>query len=203
VFLYTYALSNESMTNLPFTSRYRDLIRELTEMSDQDFVRYAEQCASHSNTLSPISAEEYLICQTDKGSFIMRFSDLQEVTLPPKHSTTLPSSPFWMAGLSAWQNEVIATVNFAAYASQIPSTTHPTHMLVISHDTMAIGLLLNVVDFITNLPSASLQPLETLSAAYTTFPCPQAIQAVYEDKLVLAVEPLFTHILHAIQGRQS
>ncbi len=190
------------MTNLPFGSRSHDYVRDLANMSDHDFLQYAEQVA-HSNTTPPITIEKYLVCKAGKGRFILSYSDLCEVTLPPKYYTYLPSSPSWMPGLVAWQNEVIATVDFASYSSQSSSSERPANMLVISHNDMAIGLLLNVIDSIANLPSGPLLPSQSLPAAYTTFPCQDAIERAYTNALVLAIPPLFTHILHAIKGTPS
>jgi chemotaxis signal transduction protein len=192
------------MTNLPFGSHSHDYVRDLASMSDHDFFEYAKEIA-HSNTTPPTTTEKYLVCKAGKGRFILSYSDLREVTLPPRHYTYLPSSPSWMPGLVAWQNEVIASVDFSAYSSQSSSSERPTNMLVVSHNNMTIGLLLHVVDSIANLTSGPLPSpqTQTLPEAYTTFPCQDAIVRIYPNALVLAIPPLFTHLLHSIKGTLS
>jgi chemotaxis signal transduction protein len=188
------------MTNLPFSSRSHDYIRDLANMSDQDFLHHVEQVAHANANTIPTPSEKYLVCKAGKGRFILSYSELREVTSSPRYYTYLPSSPNWMPGLAVWRDEVIATVNFAAYASHSSSTTPATNMLVISHDNMAIGLLLDVIESVTDLPSGPLPNTQSVPEMYATFPCSEAITRVYASALVLAIPPLFTHLLHAIQG---
>lgn len=163
--------------------------QNLTELSDEDFWRYAREQAHLPPSSSP--TYEYLRCTFAEGDCLLPLAALREVVLLPRHFTQLPSSPIWMLGLTSWRDEPIAVLDLAAYFSHSRAQLNPhASLLIAQNGYVTLGLSAVVLSSIPSLQADSIQPLELSSTKYAFLP--SGIIGLYEDAFVLDIPSLLT-----------
>jgi len=172
--------------------------QNLAQLSDEEFWRYAQELAQLTPSPTP-PPRAYLKCALDKGYCVLPLTALREVVTAPRYLTTLPASPRWMLGITAWRGEPIAVLDLTAYFSQSRATLRPDALLLIAtNDYATIGLLAAVVSSIPSLEADAVLPLEQTSTDQSSLP--SGIIGLYEDAFVLDVPSFVATIVQHIDN---
>ena len=174
--------------------------KNLAQLSDEDFWRYAGELA-HLPPSSP-PASEYLRCTYAEGDFILPLAALREVVPLPRHFALLPSSPPWMLGLTSWRNETIAVLDLAAYLFHLPAQIRPNASLLIAqNDYVTLGLSTVTLSSISPPQADSVQLPEHSAQQFASLP--SGIIGLYKDAFILDIPSLLTAMTQDITMAKS
>jgi chemotaxis signal transduction protein len=170
----------------------------LEQISDQAFWQHAEKLAQAPFFL-PTQAEEYIECELIQERVIIPLANLQEVMPAAQHLAQLPTSPFWMSGITAWRGQAIAVIDLAAYFSQQRIQTHRDQVLLIAQDSdITLGLSVSMRGMHTSIPVEHIQLFDPATVAKTdTFV--EVIQGSYAGIFILNIPNLLTSLVQRLQ----
>lgn len=170
----------------------------LEQINDQEFWQHAKKLAQTPFT-SPMKTEEYLECGLMSERAIIPLASLQEVTPAVQRLAQLPTSPFWMAGVTAWRGQAIAVVNLAAYFSQERVQIQRDQVFLIAQSAnITLGLAVTIRGTHTSIPEAQIQPFNptTLAKADTLV---EMIQGIYAGAFILNIPILLATVVQRLQ----
>ncbi len=173
--------------------------QNLALLSDEEFWRYAQELA-HTTPSPTLPPRAYLKCTLgEEGYCIFPLTALREVVTTPRSLATLPASPPWMLGITAWRGEPIAVLDLTAYFSQSRAILRPDALLLIAtNDYATIGIAAVIVSSIPSLQADAMLPLEQTSTDPSLLP--SGIIGLYEDAFVLDIPSFMAAIIQHIDN---
>lgn len=131
-------------------------------------------------------ADEQVVVRLAGGRFGLPMPDVAEVGRPPA-LTRVPGLPEWVAGVANWRGRVLAVLDVRPLlGGAIEPLPRRGRLVVLAHDSVQVGLLVEDVTGTAPLAVQSLEPpLASLSVATARLLCGQLVD---DDGLVGVVD---------------
>lgn len=170
----------------------------LEQISDQEFWQHAKKLAQ-TPFVSPVKADEYLECELLPERAIIPLAALQEVIPTSQHLAQLPTSPFWMLGVTAWRGQTIAVIDLSAYFAQERVQAQRDQVLLIAQAAgITLGLTASIRGTHTSIPEEEIQPFNPKTSAKADT-LVEVIQGTYAGTFILNIPSLLTTLVQRLQ----
>jgi chemotaxis signal transduction protein len=173
---------------------------DLEQMSDADFWNYARKQAGIVPQISSLQRDyqdQHLECKLSRGDCLVPLKSIVEVVPPPHRFAQLPVTPTWMRGLVAWSGEAIPVIDLDIYLFGANAAPLEGMLLLASHATVTVGLLVPSVGLTTTVQLEQMNPSTGPPVFYTPMRA-GVVSGIYAEAPVLDVSALLPDVVQQI-----